>query len=80
MVAGPPVKGSVPIWKTSKGSVCSTSSMVGRCYSGRDLRLTNQMLTAGWVALVVLQIVEEVLDVGAEVVDRTRRDEAVHPH
>ena len=43
--------------------------------------LTDQVLARSREALVVLEVVEEILHIGLEVVDRARRsDETVHLH
>src|SRR3569833_785886 len=87
MVAGPPVKASVPTWKTEEIRLLATRIRASLVYcisnagggSSRE-RLTNQVLLARRVVLVGLQVGDVLLCVGAEACDGAGSDEAVDLH
>jgi hypothetical protein len=75
---GPPVKGSVPCWKTTR----ALSAHVQKTRARLPGSLTNQVLVVDRVSLVLSKVVEERLDVGVEgeLPGAVRGNEAEHLH
>jgi hypothetical protein len=77
-LVGPPVKGSVPCWKTIRALSVHVRDTRARAPGP----LTNQVLVVDRVSLVLSKVIEEGLDVGVEgkLPGAVRGNEAEHLH
>src|SRR4051812_40190420 len=67
-VAGPPVKHSVPAWKTGRQDRHFSQHILPKARS--RIRLTNQVLLASRELLTLFQVSEKLPHIGVEALDR----------